>query len=363
MFKSLQVCRFLAGILIVLFHLGGAFGADKYFGAQPLARALSFGHHSVILFFVLSGFLIVWMHWDDMGKPERLLRYIRKRTLRIYPSYWIVWLSVYSLAHLSPSLSQTVPHDVTTIVKSLLLLPQDPQVVGGTGAPVLIVTWSLQYEIVFYGIVACFIVNRWIGYAVVSLLAANYLNCSWGGACSFPRSFVGNNYLLPFVCGAIAALLARKVNRFKDPVRLVIATIAVISLLRAIDVFFDIRLFLEDDIAIYGVLSALLIFALVSAEQQGKLKVKPYWDTLAGSSYALFLIHFPLISIFCKFAVAIGVGGTVGIALAFVIALALCVASGLVFYIYFERPMLNLFAGRARILKSVPVVASKVTAT
>jgi exopolysaccharide production protein ExoZ len=358
MFKSLQVCRVLAGVLIVLFHVGGAFGAEKYFGATTLARVLAFGHHSVILFFTLSGFLIVSMHWDDIGKPERLLSYLRKRTLRIYPSYWIVFLSVYSLAHLSAPLAQTVPHDVVTVLKSLLLLPQDPQVVGGTGAPVLIVTWSLQYEVLFYCIVALFILNRWIGCVAGCLLIANYWSCSWGDACNFPRSFLSSNYMWPFVFGAIGALFIRKASRVKDPLRVVVGALAVVSFLRAMDVIFDIRLFLDDDILIYGVLSALLIAGLVSAEQQGKLVVSRYWDILAGSSYALFLIHFPLISIFCKFAVAVGVSGAASIAIAFLLVLALCMAAALVFYFVIERPMLRLFSARSRLQKAVSMSAA-----
>ena len=49
-----------------------------------------------------------------------------------------------------PSLADKVPHDFGRVIQSLLLLPQNKEVVGGTGSPVLVVAWSLQYEIIFY---------------------------------------------------------------------------------------------------------------------------------------------------------------------------------------------------------------------
>src|SRR5262245_53462435 len=95
MFGSLQIVRFAASALVMLFHLGGAFAADKYFGAKTLGEALSFGHHAVILFFVLSGFLITWMHADDFDRPHRFLPYLRRRLTRILPIYWLVFTAVY----------------------------------------------------------------------------------------------------------------------------------------------------------------------------------------------------------------------------------------------------------------------------
>ena len=144
MYGTLQSCRAFAAVLVVLFHLGGTIALPKYFGIDGFAAPFAFGHAGVDLFFVLSGYIIVTVHWQDFGKPDRLIGYLKKRAARIYPVYWLVFIAVYAAAQAMPSLRGAMPADMSTLAKSLFLLPQDPEVVGGTGAPVLIVAWSLQ---------------------------------------------------------------------------------------------------------------------------------------------------------------------------------------------------------------------------
>src|SRR5882762_1925446 len=150
MYKSIQACRGLAALQVVLFHLGGILAAPKYFGLPGFGRAFIFGDSGVEFFFVLSGFIITWVHRRDFGKPAALPAYISKRLIRIYPTYWTIFLSVFLLAWTSPALRSGLPATPGLLLRSLLLVPQDPTVAGGTGAPVLIVAWTLQYEMIFY---------------------------------------------------------------------------------------------------------------------------------------------------------------------------------------------------------------------
>ena len=125
MYKSLQAGRAIAAMLVVLFHLGGAIAAQKYFGISAFSVPFSFGASGVEFFFVLSGFIIFAAHRNDIFQPRKLAGYLKKRAVRIYPTYWIVFLLVYFLALASPGLRDTVPHDLSVLVKSLLLIPQD----------------------------------------------------------------------------------------------------------------------------------------------------------------------------------------------------------------------------------------------
>ena len=91
-YKSLQTCRGVAALLVVLHHLSGAIADDKYFGFHHFAIVLSFGGASgVAFFFVLSGFIIVPAHGADFGRSDRLRSYLLKRAIRIYPTYWIIY--------------------------------------------------------------------------------------------------------------------------------------------------------------------------------------------------------------------------------------------------------------------------------
>jgi peptidoglycan/LPS O-acetylase OafA/YrhL len=76
---SLQACRGLAALFVTLHHLGAAIAAPKYSGISAFAIPFSSGHQSVPFFFALSSFTIVYAHWRDFGRPQRLGSFIAIR--------------------------------------------------------------------------------------------------------------------------------------------------------------------------------------------------------------------------------------------------------------------------------------------
>jgi len=59
MYNSIQACRAVAALLVVLFHIGGVFAKEKYFGgfANPLQTVVSFGGPAGVAFIgmILTG--------------------------------------------------------------------------------------------------------------------------------------------------------------------------------------------------------------------------------------------------------------------------------------------------------------------
>src|SRR5271165_5758308 len=82
----LELCRFLAAVLVACLHAGASI--DKYYDFD-IRVVRNFGA-GVDFFFVLSGFVMIYAHWYDIGRPDRVRRYCVKRFLRIYPPYWII---------------------------------------------------------------------------------------------------------------------------------------------------------------------------------------------------------------------------------------------------------------------------------
>ena len=355
-YKSIQGCRAVAALLVVLYHLGLAIASAKYFGARLFALPFSFGDSGVEFFFVLSGFIITWTHFKDFGKPANVLRYLRKRAVRIYPTYWIVFSVVYLVAQALPTFRSTVPHEYITILKSLALVPQDPSLGGGTGAPVLIVAWSLQYEICFYALTAIFILSRSLGILASIPLLFNFVSCQIG-ACSFPRVFFSNPLVLLFGFGVLIAYCSKSSIRLMRPT--IVATIAATAFITfgLLEAVLGTQTLPVDRRLVYGFLSGVIIFALVRSEDAGHLRLKNRWMSLLGdSSYSLYLIHFPLISVMCKLMIFIGLTGSVGAFCAYPVILCACIAASLAFHLLVEKRILSAFSNR----RSKPTLARAV---
>jgi peptidoglycan/LPS O-acetylase OafA/YrhL len=77
----------LAVFLVVLYHFG--------FAKVP-------GGHGVIVFFVLSGFLITWLLLEEQKSTGTvsLRGFYRRRALRIFPAFYVFWLLVVFLGML-----------------------------------------------------------------------------------------------------------------------------------------------------------------------------------------------------------------------------------------------------------------------
>jgi exopolysaccharide production protein ExoZ len=349
MYQSIQACRALAALLVVFFHLGANLAKGKYFGADAiqLQRLFVFGGSAgVAFFFVLSGFIIVLIHRQDFGRPAQLWSYLRKRLVRIYPTYLLIFGAVYGAGLLVPSFRDAMPTDVGVLVESLLLVPQDPAVVGGTGAPVIVVAWSLQYELVFYAMVALAIVHPLLCAAIVVALGANFIWYVLGGARQFPASFFANELMLLFAMGVCAAFVERGRWRLSHPLWVAILAGVAFFGIGAASVWRDDPHNAYFNLG-YGLCGAVAIVALTQAERaQPKSFSNRGLSLLGDASYALYLIHFPLIAVLCKLAVAAGLRGVSGMLVSFAVIAMACVAVSVAFHLWIERPMLRLLSRR-----------------
>lgn len=340
MYRTLQTGRAFAALLVVLCHLGGTISLNKYFGIPWMARPFSFGHAGVHFFFVLSGFIIVHVHWPDIGRPARLWTYVKKRVLRIYPVYWVVFCCV-ALALLPvAALRETLPTNVGVLLKALLLLPQNPNVAAGV-PPLLVVSWTLQYEVLFYAFMAAFIASRVVGVALLVSVLALYLFQPFGNG--YPLEFMQSDWMLLFLLGATVAAINRASVRLPWPLLWAAAGFALFIGNGLREVFEPAFQSSTSSLLIYGVGSALMILGLVRAEAAGQADIFKSKATLllGDASYALYLIHFPLISVICKVAHASGLRGASGAAATYLIGLVACLTVSVIFHLRIEKPLLR----------------------
>jgi peptidoglycan/LPS O-acetylase OafA/YrhL len=351
-FTYIQGCRGIAALLVVLFHLAAAVAAEKYFGVPLFSQMLRFGSSGVEFFFVLSGFIIAFVHFDDLGQPSLLPRYLLRRAIRVYPAYWIIFIVTGLFAMMTPAFREGVPQDGVLLVKSLALVPQDPQVVGGTGAPLIVVAWSMQYEIVFYAMFALFIISQTAGAVGFTAYCGWWLlSTFWPAVPPFPLGFMEPHFFVNFGMGIIAAWLSRR-QCVKAPLAWIVIGLTVYAALAAFEngemLIGNLDRYpprLPEVSLGYGFASALLVCGLVAAERSHQRPLPRTLMLLGEASYALYLLHYPIISAGCKILSRLG-SNFVLATMAFAIILAACCLVSVAFHLAIERPLLRALGTR-----------------
>lgn len=361
MYRSLQTGRAAAALLVCLFHAMGCVASGKYFNQTWASAPFSWGVIAVEYFFVLSGFILFTVHRDDLFRVDRFVPYAIKRIVRIYPTYLMVCAGVLLGALVIPELRSALPHQPLVILSRLLLVPQyfQDRVEGGGPASVLTVAWTLECEVAFYGLFGVMMLGRvGSGMIVLGLLAA--FGCRVAGW-PLPRLgyFVTSEFGIAFILGAGAGALNRA--RFRMPLAVWAAglLILLLFLLHADDA----RLLWPNQevrALVTGLCAGGLLLSLISCEERGlPVGGHPWIQTLGDASYALYLIHFPLVSVLTKAAVWLGLPrlGKAGVVGTIVAEVILCVAVSVLFHVRVEKPILGWFRRKTRSLTAPKEVA------
>src|SRR5215510_5466128 len=133
---SIQALRAVAALLVFWGHAINAVTAEVAADFPPL-----YGPFGVDIFFVISGFVMVYSSERLFGRPDAPIKFFARRFVRIVPLYWaataiLVWF--------------VVPYASTkAVLGSLLFTPRIP-----SEAPLLYVGWTLIFEMFFYTVFA-----------------------------------------------------------------------------------------------------------------------------------------------------------------------------------------------------------------
>lgn len=330
---SIQVMRGIATLAVVFYHAQLILAQPRYGGAEVWSWWASKGWIGVD-FFVLSGFIIPYAHWPDIGRPERAGRYVFRRLSRVYPIYW-VFLSIYIAAASTGLFQAEFSRDPLNILSAYLLVQLVP-----TPTLPLQVAWTLFFEMFFYGAFLLLILQKRLGAAVLGL---------WIAAVAIIGPVLGDGepgwYLhswnLYFVFGLGGYLLYRRMEG-RDGVAILAAGLATLALMLAAGLVSNqISVTQRDPHALLALafpFTAILLGAALADRRRG-WRPPALLALLGDASYATYLVHSPAISALALVNAKLG-GGRVPAEALFVAVAFVSVAAGVVAHLALERPLL-----------------------
>lgn len=343
--NTLQAGRAFAAVIVLLFHAHITLALPQYLD-RSIFPVFKMGYSGVHFFFVLSGFVIMLAHGRDIGRPDRLGVFAWKRFRRIYPPLWAALLLVTPAVLLLPAISHNTPLDLAGILSSIALTPSNEE-------PLLTVAWTLRHEMLFYAVFGLAIWRPRIGLPV----AATWLGLSailpWTGL-SYPLVFFFTSQHLLFAFGALA-FVAFERGWVRWPAALLIGGLALFAVTWSLPLL---KLPLNGIIGnwAFGLGAAMAILGAAALERSRGFPVPRWLVFLGEASYAIYLIHAPVLYLVMEVAMRLPARPSDGVL--FWIVAALGLAAGVVFHVVVERPILRMLTRPATTAKADPAAGA-----
>ncbi len=339
--QTIQAVRGLAALMVVAFHLT-QFVDGRYEWVIWLGL-FERGFAGVDLFFVISGFVIVYTSQAYVGQPASLRTYLTKRTIRVYPVYWLTIAAMTLLMALSLWLR---PDGVGRVVAerwpgldTVLLLPHH--------RALNIVSWSLSHELFFYLLFACLILSRRLWVVPAFFLAATlYMAFAKryyvDGLCTIWEYFWFNPLNAEFALGALAGFIF-----LRKPPALWVGLAAGALGVGWLFLFGETpNEALSERLLKYGIGSFLLLVAVLTYEYHRRPAVPAWLIRTGDASYLIYLIHTPLLLPFTRLLTRAFPTYSAGVPLACFGLVVLVTVLSIVAHRWVEKPLMRYLSAR-----------------
>ncbi len=291
--QSIEAARAVAAVSVLLMHAANLMRVEHLSGHVGLGGIFDFGYVGVDFFFVLSGFIITYVHFFDIGRPGRLPRYLWRRFSRIYPIYWFLLVVAMLLTGLGRVASgkgfgfEIGPQDILGTV-FLVMDYDEPKYIG--------VAWTLQFEVMFYLMFSVLLLHARVGAALL-IAWAIFLLCTVFGWINVPLpAKLDNAHCIQFLFGIAVGVLARRRGLRLPAWSFPLIALAFVSAV-GFEVYGPWGAHSQPGRLLLGLAAAAVLAALVSLENENKVRV-PRWLAFAGSvSYSIYLGHILFVSV------------------------------------------------------------------
>lgn len=339
----MQALRAVAASAVVFSHLQFHAALRGMPSAPP--SWFHYGYLGVDLFFVLSGWIIVHVHGDDIGVPDRAGRYAWRRIARVWPLLALLTTAkLLLIAFSGGAVAEDGRTTASSIITSYLCLPHpDPW-------PVVSVAWTLRHEALFYLLFGLAIL---LGRRAVVAIAAAWIACivAAGLVDKGPWwfEFAGSPLNLHFMLGCAAAWWTKRHPAVRRPSSG--AVVALLALLVGACVlhgrFSGTQWSMWSRLPL-GIVSAWLLVALVRRETLGEMRVPRFLTALGDASYSLYLWHGFVVGGMCWAWTRLPDSVASHDILWQLLVLLVAFASSQLLYLFVEKPLVSLFQSFAR---------------
>jgi exopolysaccharide production protein ExoZ len=343
--RSIQILRAIAACLVVFSHaLHETAEIAVHSGRRPLRLDVIDWGFGVDIFFVISGFIMIYTTAELFAQPGASRTFLVRRIVRIVPLYWLMTAGLVLTFLVAPKMLNVPIEGWRSIVSSFLFIPD----LRGNGEvrPIMALGWSLNYEMFFYAVFAVCLLAP-LRRATI-YLAAFFVGISILGATvkfqSIALAYWTNSIVLEFLFGALLALACRA--------KFTIGPVAAWSLVAlgaalavALGPFWGIDQVLPRCVS--GGLPATLIVAAAAfgPRLSASWLVTPL-VVLGDASYSLYLTHpfaiRPMRNIWMTLD-----GGRLPLALYVILCVGAGIAAALIVYRWIEKPMTDALRSRS----------------
>lgn len=360
---SIQILRAVAALFVAIVH------GQNFIGIPMEKLGQTFGWNFLLpwgagvdLFFVISGFIMVYSSERLFATRGGARIFIWRRLSRIVPLYWCatIFLLVKMAAQHKP-----LP-DAASIGASFLFLPWDTYQAGAP-RPVYDLGWTLNYEMFFYVIfVLCINSSREMAVSLVAASLAAIVALGVAFPSGNPQLYVWTQpIVMEFGFGMALALLVRNGFVLASALRYGLIALGVAVL------YYDLldsgsqshdwippTDFLR--VAGWGIPAAMIVAGCVL---KGKQSIADNWclrlgEHLGNASYALYLCHAIVMRVFAAGWFAIGLNYKIPAYVGMAICVLGSVVASLCVHRWFEIPVTRFLQERMRRIGGKPPVGA-----
>ncbi|MDP9056622.1 MAG: acyltransferase [Pseudomonadota bacterium] len=336
---NLQILRLVAAAMVLFGHLNHEVLKKPVLAAGFVPFQPIWWHCGVDIFFVVSGFIMALITQDSFGKPGEAGRFLRARLIRLVPMYWLFTTLTLLAMALVPSEMRHHTTNWKHVLGSYLFVPLTMNA-DGNPRPVMILGWTLNYEMLFYVIFACAMrMGRRRGLAAIAVTLIALAAAGTIFTLPMPFKVWCDPIILEFLLGMLVYGLWRGCPALPAWAGLVIAGLGYLAM----------AAFMAAGIAnhfgayrvIWGGVPAAIIAAgvLMIREARAPGPIKHMFVTGGDASYALYLSHPFVLS---AVALLCAKAGVVNAPLYIATAFAACLAFSALFYLRCEQPLQRL---------------------